>query len=289
MTAPTLEVIEAGIDWLTVTAADIRNANKMEIRALRIMREERLAGNEERAWSMSGFVGRMCGGVQFGLRHNEVLVRLTGSTADAHWSKFARICDNCSRIDLQVTVRHTQDAPKVIAKHYKDARKHSSKSERGPSVSIFVSNNDSSTLYLGSRQSDVYIRIYDKGAESGLDHYSQSLRYEVELKNELAYAMLNRLRSQSSWRSMVVQYVQTWSTARGVGARWSTGDMELLCSPRTRSTADRRLGWLRANVRGTVKFLMDHGRGPDCLTALGLDHLVQAHLDSIDPKPPTKE
>lgn len=262
---------ESGVDWLTVTSLTPNKRFRLETRAQSLLRKLKRDGDDERAWAMSGFQGFICSGLQLGWRGEDVIVRLTGETAFEHWKRFLHASDNCSRIDLQVTVRTENDVQEAIHRHYKEAKRHSAKLKRGPKVSVYSSSDDATTLYLGDRSSDVFGRCYNKGKEAKLDYYDRTIRYEAELKNDAAFLMAKRLAASSDPSLEIATYVSTFFRDRGCHLNYQWTGTVRLCRPRSRSTAQRRLTWLRENVRGSVMWLMDRGLEQEVMSALGLD------------------
>ena len=57
------------------------------------------------------------------------------------------------------------------------------------------------TISFGSRASDRYVRIYDKGAEQGLEWWKW-LRYEAEFKGDVAMAMTFDLVTSEDWTEL---------------------------------------------------------------------------------------
>lgn len=56
------------------------------------------------------------------------------------------------------------------------------------------------TVYVGSRQSEKFIRIYDKAAQTGA-HDERWFRYELELKGVVARSLASYLRTTERWDS----------------------------------------------------------------------------------------
>jgi len=267
----TYEVFEAGVDWITVSAFAGNSAFRLETRARRLLREQVRCGEEEKPWAMSGYTGMMAGGVQFGMRGEDVLCRLTSETAFEHWTTVYAVADNCSRLDLQVTVRVAGEVQPTIHKHYKEAMVHSRSMKRGPKVSVFSSSDDATTLYLGDRTSDKFGRCYNKQKESKLDYYKSALRYEVEFKDDAANLVAKRLSAETDHAGAIAGLVHAFFSGRGCRLKWSAVATERLCRPRSRPSISRRLAWLGTNVRGTVVWLCERGLDHEVLSAIGME------------------
>ncbi len=89
-------------------------------------------------------------------------------------------------------------------------------------------------LYLGKRQSAVYIRIYDKGLETGAAEAGRWERFEVEFKDDRAQSvMMALLEEGDSWPD------ELWSRVTGaVDFRVNNGRSELNRRPRSKWWSD---------------------------------------------------
>jgi hypothetical protein len=267
--------LTTGIDWITVTAKSKKRCIALAEKAATLLRSEVHSGNFRKPWGMSGFSGFKAGSVQLGRRNDEVMVRVSGDLAHTNWRELYEISDNCSRIDLECTSRNTSDARRRIRRHWKEARRFGSQRRRAPFVGHFSGNDESETLYLGRRVSDIFIRIYDKGRQSKLEHFSNSVRYEVELKGERARAMAFDLSRTNSEMSTVISRVAGFLAKRGVhcpqhwAAAYHSGIARM---PPDRA---RYLAWLTTAVRPSTLAVVSMGGLVEVLEALGLENLVE--------------
>lgn len=76
------------------------------------------------------------------------------------------------------------------------------------SFSQMHSPNGGNTIYIGSRQSERFVRIYDKAAQSGLggEHWK---RFEIECKGMVARAMASVLLQTDNWGKVFDDFAQT--------------------------------------------------------------------------------
>ena len=65
--------------------------------------------------------------------------------------------------------------------------------------------NKGITAYIGARTSPVFMRVYDKGAESGAIHH-QWIRFEAEFKRKRAAAMYAPFTGTDDWSTLAHQY-----------------------------------------------------------------------------------
>lgn len=65
---------------------------------------------------------------------------------------------------------------------------------KSSSCKVEMSPNDSAaTLYFGSPQSELRFRIYDKAAERGFDDSKHWIRFEMQLRRDMAYRMIEQI------------------------------------------------------------------------------------------------
>lgn len=89
--------------------------------------------------------------------------------------------DRCTRIDLALDARDERLQISSLAAIVK----HSTENLKIKSFSHIISQDGGETLYLGSRQSEQYIRVYNKAAEQNIE--GDWIRIELELKGSRAH------------------------------------------------------------------------------------------------------
>lgn len=209
------ELVHSGCDWITATALGGKRSNFLYESAELLLREAICRGNQKRPWSMSGFHGYKAGGVQCGNRGDEVMIRLSGDYAHDYWKEVYDDADNITRFDAQATFRLKSEVGPLIARHFEQAKRLSKNKRRAPTVSLFSTNNGPSTLYLNRRVSEVFARIYDKGAESGLPQLRGCIRYEVEYKGDAARRISAFVRSQAAADKVCARLAIEYMASRG--------------------------------------------------------------------------
>lgn len=274
----TFQLVDFGVDWLTTTAGTKSTATRLAGIAHSIARQERKAGFRLKAWAGYGYSGCRLGGLEFGERHDGVIVRLSGPVAAQHWRRCYQATGRVSRLDVQLTIRTEKPPTFHIRRAYRQANKFSRHSKRGPTVTLLSSNNESSTLYLGRRISDSFGRIYDKGIESGMDHYKGAVRYEVESKGDFARTIADVLNRSENQPAAIADCVQAFFEKRGVVLPLRYLQLYNYSCPRRRPDAEVQLRWLFESVRGTVKELIAEGYIPEVIEALGI---TRAHMDQL--------
>lgn len=270
MLQESFELVSVGVDWLTCTYADRISGQWAATRAVHLLQAEKRAGNDMVPWGMAGFKGWKAGHIQCGERGDEFIVRLGGEVAAMEWSKFYKRCSNVSRIDIQVTTRSALEPRLRIRKYHQQARRFKKKNPHGPAVSLYIGDGDASTLYIGQRSSNRFGRIYDKGAQSKLDHWKGSVRAEVELKNELAGVCADALIAQAEPTNRIGSECSQFFRDRGVPLETNWRDGATSSCSQEPTDHQRRLSWFQAAGRGAAQKLIADNMGEELLRALGL-------------------
>jgi DNA relaxase NicK len=187
-------------------------------------------------------------------------VRLTGTTAATKWQHFMPLLDNVSRFDLQATVQFEEDEIN-LERHYADAMAQEAEHNgRYPGVRLITTYGKGDTVYLGSRISDKYLRIYDKFRESKDDVYEKSHRIEVEFKNKAAKAVATDLYGFADRRAAIVGLLYDYLTVRKLVPCFDKG-VGLMGEPKIQRDTDveKQIGWLLQSVSPTVRRLCAAG------------------------------
>jgi hypothetical protein len=178
-----------------------------------------------------------------------------------------------TRLDLAATF--TLDRPMPIVR---DAAANLRDSWR---VVLPASGKGGGTLYIGSRSSDAFGRLYDKGAELNrcLDKADQIApeylwRAEVEFKAKRAracYEEFDKAVHAADHRRFVAETVLSWFQGRGMFLPVISQERSII-SVASRCTDDvRTIKWLREQVQPAVLRLADNGRLAEAAEALGVD------------------
>lgn len=259
-----------GIDWLTVTTSDPQKGRRLAALGLHLFRQELRAGGLKKPWGMAGFNGYCAGSVQLGEREGECIVRVGSDVARDNWRNLWEFSDSCSRVDFQVTLKYEAAASRIIHNHYRQLKRHNRKLPGQGAVSLYSSSDGSCTIYLGKRSSNRFGRIYDKGAESKLDHWANCVRYEVEFKGKVANLEAGLVYRAENAESYIRARVRQFVTDRGCSFPFASPILASSRWPERRREIPDRLTWLHECVRPTVELLSKSGWGPAVLVALGL-------------------
>lgn len=269
--------LEAGLDWLSATLAVGHNLSAQTYEAgMRYLDGQHEQGNAARPATLLGYKGVMCGKCFVGDSEQGLYLRSTSGGSTGFFEHIYHPDMHVSRLDMQVTV-WVEDAGYHVGKEARsDAAywrlTHPRDGKR--KITAIDSEDGGYTLYIGSKSSLHFCRLYDKGAESNEEYYKGAWRYEIELHNSAAttsalYLLENNLSLEAVVCSTVAQYYR----ARGVQVPWTASDALNALRPLLHAETDdaRSIAWLAAQVKPTVARLINRGYTSSVFEALGLE------------------
>lgn len=282
------------IDWLTLTMSNKDDQYMQAVQlSLDCLKSEAELGNMVQPhYGRGGFKGSKAG--QIGVLQNDwgLQVQLSGGLADILARQYAYLPMRCTRIDIQATIDCAPygGSRGVIEVDYRDAVAKNTRLQRKRKMKWVVDPFGGATFYVGSRESDTYCRVYEKGKQLGDTSLWEYLRYEVEFKGERAYtvwqqvAEMTRIKPESV-DSAGIALIQRVFAERGVNVDYFLPDgSHTLVIDDTVSRQDtdvyRKLRWLAVSVAPTIRFLTQRGHEIDVIGALGLSTIDEANWDS---------
>jgi DNA relaxase NicK len=273
----TVQDLYSGLDWLTCTASDTEKRAAMLTKFIQLKEALRLLGEIPKDWGFRGYKGLQIGSVRWGQRKSSSIIILSGNDALAFWRVIAPLADNCSRVDLAVTARTDKWVPFLIDQYIDWIREYGTSGQRRM-VEVRPEDRPGGCLYIGSRFSDQFGRLYDKGAEMGIEEDTGRLwRYEVEYKDYRASKVLEKLMNKRMpfFPECILATVWHWFDERQIPPVFSKRDLPPMAVDlqATVTTVSQKLNWLSKQVRPTVGALVAEGYNTEVLLALGLDDL----------------
>lgn len=260
------EILTAGIDYFTVTAK-LGQAETLYKPARAIF--EALSDRfRAKTWKFYGYRGWIfsahpVGHFAYGEANNDLMgaiVQASGNFAANNWDKFLGDASRFTRLDLMVDCK--LEAPQTgLAKICYDwILKNGTHTRR---YSLIQNNMKGETLYVGSRQSQQFGRMYDKSAETPNGDPPGSIwRYELELKDDAAKHVVSQIRQMgelyASLNSIIVRTVYDWFDQRNVPPVFGRKDGPMLNLKMTGYTRheSQRILWLKQQVAPTVRALL---------------------------------
>lgn len=263
-------VLQVAVDWMTATTPADGREWPLLLAADAILDQEEHHGAELARARWQGYDLKTCGGCWAGSRQDSALVRLSGETAGLYWERLVRHAKKITRLDVAVTVRPEPPDPRLAATHLSEALRWRKGRAQPFKVNYHGSPEGIQTIYLGSRQSPTFGRIYDKFAESEDDRWRDSWRYEVETKDIVATRLARALLAERHRQGPMRVYVHDWFTKHGVKPRFTRpfGDVH---APSGKGPTDdeRTLRWWDDQVAGVYARLAPKVGAGRMLSALG--------------------
>lgn len=270
---------ECRLDWLTVTCHKPERRLPFVNLSRELLKLSESQGGLARPWHWKRYRGAHAGGVTWGTRDDSDILQLSGPYADEWFDTVWTNADNCTRVDLAVTVKIGDGIGELLRSHEAEAIEAKRAKGTGPNVSLIGSEGVPATLYLGTRVSDLFARIYDKGLESGEGDYSGYLRYELEIKGDPALSACTWLHSAGDRPSRIRNALFQHLTRRGIQPRFScVGEPVRIKAVRPRSDTTTRLAWLSSTVRPTTQALIAKGLWREVFDALELPRSLSEQL-----------
>lgn len=273
------ELVDYGVDWMTLTAKRLMAWNGSEGKDYRDTLITEYYGGQAgmvvQPWSWNGYSGTRLGALSMGSRHDGSIIRVSGGAARVMCDAIGYEEFVATRLDLQATIRiNTETVSEYIEKQAGLVEKAmGGKNGRPTKMSLTKGYGDGDTFTCGSRASEMFWRIYDKGAQSEQDEgYAGCVRIELELKGQVAKRTWAAIRSDGEPNRKALELLCATALDRGFSAL--VGKLDTDCKPiKTRpqvTDMDRQLAWLETSVSGAVRRLMYDGREADVIHALGL-------------------
>jgi hypothetical protein len=288
--SPHIEALYAGIDWIGLTLR--RDASDWSVwvdRCREVVELIAQEGDKLEAWGMEGYRGLRAAGSFYGVRDDGAYCRLTGHSAHHHYDRVYRSDCNCSRIDLQVTVRLEEMDPGTGIRHEEESLRANELLPPSRRRKIWhISGNDGGyTLYIGSLHSERHGYIYNKEVQSAKAQYSRCWRYEVRNKNTFANDIALHFGTVRDNRPQdCAALVAEWFRARGLILPWHILSVPVVM-PIERELppeADRKLEWLKTQVRPALRWLNENGYQKAAMEALfGTGEYPSTPINMIKP------
>jgi len=255
---------------LTCTAKRDGSSEALYAVGERILTDNDAVGYQPARWQANGYRGWHSDGIRCGVRHDGTLVSLSGLKCREEWKEALTAAEHCSRLDVAVDVHLDAKVPTLTRDCYESLFHVPPGNGRPAKRSLILNSDGGSTLYIGSRVSDRFARLYDKGIEQRTLAAGKWWRFELELKGARAEQMSAGLLSAIAYRATCVATVAEYFQLRaGLLIPFEPG--ALICNEGREPTTDaRRLHWLSHQVRGTVLELTRSVGLPRVLGALGI-------------------
>lgn len=278
-------VVGAGVDYIAASSPVGRRGRALHRAGEACVADAISRGDRERPFAAHGYAGVAAGGAAVGAGDGGTIVRLSGHRTATYVGEILRQADHVSRIDLQTTVRFNRDVAALARRHCSELQAKQRQLVRRVHTRLERTFGRGDTLYVGSRASQWFGRIYDKFRESKDEEYRRCWRYEVECKDDAAQKAARFVEQSDNSSADIGAAVSGWFRARGITPRYQptmAGSMGPVST--TDTDAARSLRWLGRDVRPVVARLsLVYGR--DVVLAVLLGELDPSTVLPIQPEP----
>lgn len=263
------------VDWVTFTSNRNASRDALSRFAYEYLEHSLGQGNRSKLWSSFGYDGWDIGGMRWGRREQDDLCQLRGEVAETYWRTYLPLASGVSRLDLAATVQFKEHPITIVSDAYNQVLDTALDLPIVRNYAKITSLKGGDTLYVGKRSSTQFGRLYDKGLQSKEKSFANCIRWEVELKKEVAWSVSQHLARASNHATWISAYVYNWFKERMIECPWRpTIAYNAIEFPRRPTTTQMSLGWLQEQVQPTVTRLCDQGLLTDVLNALGLSHRI---------------
>jgi len=271
-----IEAIYAGVDWLSCTLpTGSPREQSWLLTCIHLIDEVEDMGYEREVYSRNGYDGVGAGGCFVGTRDDGTYLQLSGHHAGDLLDRITRDDLHISRLDIQTTVKYREYAPGVGKVCYDDATDANGTlpASRRRRIWYMAGNDGGWTTYIGAPTSEQRAKVYNKAVQSNTPEYERCWRWEVTAKNDYATAWYRRVIAEENTRpALCASIVASWFALRGITPVWAPY-IRLIALPLIKevpSDAEKKLSWLKAQVRPALRWLIDNGFNDEALKALGI-------------------
>ena len=278
----TAKCVFTGVDYLRMTANDHKPYGAWEdILLPEFVREERAGRKTHNRW-MLGYYGRVGEHCFIGQNDAGCMIQMSGALAWHRWYDASRHSSKCTRIDLQVTWPLEEEPGEYIREMYRQGQAAPNREGHRASLQLTDTPEGAKLLTVGSRQSELYGRMYDKFRESKMPEYKQCVRWEIEVKGHQAVDLCAWMRENKAEPFATRYMVADFYAKRGMAPFWTSMYGEEYPVPEKRSKTDEtKIAWLATQIAPTLKVLKDHGRIMEAVRAMFKDALSEEKIDEL--------
>lgn len=263
--------LDSHVDWITATAKIGGKANDLLTIGITALQDASQGGGTTRKSNFQGYNGYTNRGAFYGWRLDGACVRFSGELARRHWRAAVDAADNVSRFDIAVTLL----ADTVERDWALDWR---IKAETFPepgghpiNYTLLWPKYGGETLYVGSRASERFGRMYDKHKESNGVYPEGAWRYEIEYKGKAAgmvsASFANGTDDEGNCYATVARRFNEWHIPLPLqtlpGGFADVGEY-------ARTTNETRFKWLNESVAHSIEHLAADYTANELRSALGL-------------------
>lgn len=259
------------LDWLTATAKGLAARAKLDALGKGIVREEVRSGARSFSWRWNGYEGEATRFVRWGVRDDTSILVLVSQAANIYWRNVRGIDVKPTRVDIKVDFEDKGgNAPGLVRRVYESLRAIYTGNK---SLSFWEDARGGETVYVGSRQSEQMLRLYDKTAQRGeLGGGARLYRCELELKRKAAQQFWATLLTQADPTPFIIATIRTKVLRANLPLFLPEVTIDFGATDTFISIKDdeRTVTWLRRSVAPAILRLVEAGRLEEVERALGV-------------------
>lgn len=268
-----------GIDWnrITIDAGYLPWARDGVgiVCGVRKLAGTTASGNRIKPFSNSGYSGVCLGRATLGFRKDSAWVEYRSDGAHELWDYNWYDFGHCTRLDGRIDLLVRDHVDYLGESIIKGFEWYSANTKRNGKWKIpsYQRKGRGETVYIGSRESDYFIRIYNKSVESGWNHPDGDIwRMEVQWNNPIANEVSHGIRRMGYTDRKAYGVIAEWCQRAGlvVGPRYGYKSLVQFEVPRIDTDNERAISWLGRSVKKTVARLTGEGLYDKVEEALGL-------------------
>jgi len=260
-----VDTVFAGVDWISATLGREELDNQTWLYdAIHALEQVAMLGNAYKRRALLGFDGWESAGCFVGSNEKRHYAQFAGKYAhDAyHFLDHPKV--HISRIDLQITVKYSEELIKEGRYQYASAIHHNKTlpEHRRRKIHLFAGSDGGDTVYVGSPSSDLRGRIYNKDKQSADVAFQRSWRYEAVYRNNYANNVYRRVLDEDiKGNSIIVPLVIEFFRERGINILGMDDSGGIAISPPKPppSDAGTKLRWIKEQVVPTIRKLAEMG------------------------------
>lgn len=278
----TTKSVFTGVDYIRMTATDHAPYDHWQNMLHSEYIADKEAGRKPHFRWVLGYYGQVTEHAFLGKGEHGTMLQMSGALAWERWKEAGRYSERCTRLDLQVTWPIDGEPGQYIRDMYEVAQLRKKREGHQPELQLTDTPKGAKMLTVGSRTSEVYGRMYDKGRESGLQEYASCVRWEVESKGHTAKDLNTYMREQDASNALCRTIVRQWWTERGMEPFWEDYEYMDQKPPTKRSRTDEtKIAWLKGQVGPVIRTLKDHGKLETAIRALLDETLTTEQIDRL--------
>lgn len=247
------KIINWGVDYIRLTSRLPHDHNSFEQEFQRVLKQDRALGYKSRSGGAFGFWGTSTRHGMLAVKDDWRMLQVSGRLAKG-MEDIAKVTQNCTRIDVQVTFRVEEGQVAQSIRDFYDAACDAPHTEgRGRKVKLIEENRKAQTVYVGSRASDYYLRIYDKFSESGDENYKNCVRVELEIKGKTSKGMWRKLAEEFAGEGYLLAVLYAYCLRIGIVLPPAPGgSTHEIYKPVPKKCVEATLAWMQRSVKPSV-------------------------------------